>query len=644
MIRRILSLALALLAALLLPAGAALAQPGGPDDAGGEQRGISLPPMAAPAPHAPRAVPVHPIADLAPLAPAVGCASLAALDISRQVMAKTTLAAEEVAGTDSAQGYCKVSGTIFPQVHFELRLPLKGWTQRYLQTGCGGLCGMLRIDAPQAESCAPVTDGSVAIASTDMGHQGMDAAWGKSLAQRQDFADRSLHETAVAAKALIRAFYGKSVRYAYFAGCSDGGREALIEAQRFPGDFDGILAGAPALHFAYQNSFHHAWLAAANTGADGKPILLAADMAPLHAAVLKACDGLDGLEDGQITDPRACHFDPAVVQCAGAYQAGQCLTAQQVAAVRKVYAGAHTADGKALEAGALMPGSELNWVGVFVPRSADQPVFSGIIALSSINHLLFAPDAAPAYTIANFSFTEEMARKLEAARAFYDADNADLSLFTGHGGKLILYHGWADPHISPLSTLDYFERVGARLGADKRDAALRLFLLPGMGHCSGGDGPSAAPLLEELMAWVEKGSAPQAVEAHRASQGRAGQPGGMRGMAGGRPGEGRHWGPPSGAGGQFGPPPGADGQMPPPPEGARHAQGFGPGGPGGKPGEMGPPPGLEPDAVQLPPRARPVYAWPQVAVYKGQGPVDEATSFTAGAAAPAGLIDWLGAR
>ena len=538
------------------------------------------------------------MAHLPAVAPVLSCADLARTDLAAATGATATLSAAAV------DGQCVVTGTIAPAIRFEVRLPLAGWTQRFLQTGCGGLCGNLRINPEKAEGCAPVTDGTIVLASSDMGHQGNAMGWGDDPQKRIDFAHRGVHVTTLAAKALIKAFYGQPQRYAYFSGCSDGGREALMEAERYPEDFDGIAAGAPALNFTVQNSFHHAWLAHANTAADGRAILIADDMVPLHKAVLAACDGLDGAVDGQITDPRRCHVDPAVIQCKGAYKAGECLTAQQVAAVREIYRGAHDAAGVALEVGPLQPGSELEWVGVFVPRSREGRIGSANMALDTVNHLLFTPNRT--YSIADFSFTAAFYAEEEVARALYSADNADLSPFAGHGGKLILWHGWSDPHISPLNTIDYYARVGRKLGDAQRDGFVRMFLLPGMGHCGGGDGPSEFPLLAALMAWVEQGDAPQVMVAHRAAPHPFGPPPGMKG-----------------------PPPGAKG-----------------------PPADGPPPEMiaemmrkDAELAKLGPRSRPVYAYPQVAAWDGKGPLDAAGSFHPVTPAPIeGLAQWVGAR
>ena len=452
---------------------------------------------------------------LAPVAPVLGCTALKGVDIAKQSgVAATIEGAVPVAG---AIPYCRVTGSVAPKVRFEVRLPRR-WTQRYLQTGCGGLCGNLRINAEKAQDCTPVTNGEIVLASTDMGHQNGrpgDSSWGDDPALRTDFAHRGVHVTALVAKALIRTYYGRAQRYAYFSGCSDGGREALIEAQRYPKDFDGIAAGAPAVNFTVQNSFYHAWQARSNTGADGKPILNPADLPVLHRAALKACDVIDGLADGQIDDPRNCRFDPAVTRCPGAARPGVCLSDAQIEAARRLYTGAHDAQGRKLVIGGPQPGSELSWAGVFVPREPGGPIFSGMIALETLRGLLFTPNLPRDYALADWRFDTGTLASLEPARALYNADNPDLAPFRAHGGKLILWHGWLDPHISPLNTLDYYARVGRALGTARRDAFVRLFLFPGMYHCGGGEGPNDFPLLAALMRWVEHGEAPQSIVARR---------------------------------------------------------------------------------------------------------------------------------
>lgn len=533
------------------------------------------------------------LANLPTLAPKTSCAALVNTDLGAAVGAPVSnLTANEVAGD---KPYCKVTGTIAPKVNFEVRLPSKGWTQRFLQTGCGGLCGNLRINVERAQSCAPVTNGEVALASTDMGHAGGmmgDESWATDPQARADFAHRGVHVTALAAKALIVAYYGQSPRYSYFSGCSDGGREALIEAQRYPGDFDGIAAGAPALNFTVQNSFYHGWNALSNTGADGRTILNAPDLVPLHAAVLEACDTLDGLKDGQIDDPRQCKFDPASVQCPGMFEPGKCLTAEQVEVVRKFYGGARDGAGKKMVIGGPMPGSELSWAGVYVPRQLGGPNFSEMIALGTMRWLLF-DKPSPELRLADWRFDAATLASLEPARRLYNAVNPDLNAFAAQGGKLILWHGWSDPHISPLNTLDYYARVGTAMTPAKRAAFSRLFMLPAMYHCSGGEGPSDFALLNALMLWVEAGKAPDMIVASRKAQSMEGLPG---------PAPRVREGAPSG--------------MPP----------MGPGGP--PPGMSGPLPGMLTQPITpTAPRTRPVYAYPVVARYKGVGSIDDAVNF-----------------
>ncbi len=268
------------------------------------------------------------LADLPALKPKIKCAAVRDLALDLPV----TIDSAVVAGSA-----CRVRGTIAPGGTIVVRLPVDGWTQRYIQTGCGGLCGSATIGYGQAAGCSVIRDGSVASATTDMGHQGQDdGSWAAGNPQAQiDFAYRGVHLTAQIAKALIKAFYGRAPAYSYFTGCSDGGREGLMEAQRYPEDFDGIAAGAPAINKTVQNTFHHAWSVLANEGG-----VLRADRLPLiHAAVLAACDKIDGLADGLIDDPRQCDFDPATLVCPARTT---CLSVAEADVVRKLHDGAST--------------------------------------------------------------------------------------------------------------------------------------------------------------------------------------------------------------------------------------------------------------------------------------------------------------
>jgi len=454
----------------------------------------------------------------APLKPAQACSSLLKADLSAigGDGSRVTSARE---ATNSGALVCAVEGQLAPSIGFVMTLPLKTWTGRFLQVGCGGLCGRASLEVGAAEGCLPLQAGGFAIASTDMGHQGMSGDFGRDPQQRADFAHRAVHLTALAAKQLIRSFYGKPAARSYFTGCSDGGREALIEAQRYPEDFDGIIAGAGALNFQVQNSMYHAWQARSNTGLDGKAVLVASKLPLLHQAVLAQCDKLDGQADGLIANPRACHVDLAPLRCEpGVAASAKCLNEAELEAVRRLYDGPRDPEtGERLTVAGPMPGSELAWAGVFVPESASQPIFSERIALDALRNLSFETDPPADFRLADLPFDGATFDRLRARHQLFDATNPDLSAFAKAGGKLILWHGWSDPHISPLNTVAYLNAVQRVMGAAQAEAFTRLYLLPGVYHCGNGEGPSAVDFLTPLLDWVERGVAPQAVVARAPS-------------------------------------------------------------------------------------------------------------------------------
>lgn len=473
-------------------------------------------------------------ADLPLVAPVMSCADLSGTDLTG-IGGKGSTVSEAVETTSDGIAVCSVTGTLAPAVNFQVLLPLETWTQRYLQVGCGGLCGQITLRSGASAGCQILNDGGFVMAATDMGHSGQGGEWGLDDQQRADFAYRAQHITAEATKALIRAFYGQDARYSYFNGCSDGGREGIMEAMRFPEDFDGIVAGAPAMLFQVQNTLHHGWLARSNTGADGKPILLSDKLPLLHRAVVAACDKGDGVEDGLISQPATCGFDPATLVCKDG-QSTECLTADEAAVVAAVYDGPHDkGTGAALTPGQQLPGSELNWQGVFVPDSHDQVPFSAIIVDPVLRYLAFQP-ARPEMTLNDLEFTTATLNDLRARHPLFDATSPDLSAFEAAGGKLILWHGLADPHIAPANTVTLHDAMLDSLGAETVAGFERLYLLPGVSHCSGGEGPSNLDLLTPMMAWVEGGKAPDAIlTASTAQTSSFGQPAGGGRRSGGMP-------------------------------------------------------------------------------------------------------------
>lgn len=450
-------------------------------------------------------------ASLPPVAPVVPCAALRGFD--PKIAEAPTQISEARETQVEGKPMCVVKGYVSPQIQFEVRLPTQGWTQRYLQTGCAGLCGTLSVRAPQ-RACPMLQRGELATASTDMGHQGQGGTWGASDPQlRVDFAYRGVHATALVAKALIAQFYGQPPRWSYFSGCSEGGREGMMEAQRYPDDFDGIAAGAPAFNFLVQNSLYHAWNARAVAPDSTGPVLLPRDLVVLHAAALAACDSVDGLTDGLVATPTGCHFDPSTVECRGAPQT-DCLTPAAVAAATAIYSGARSATGQRLVIGGPQPGSELSWAGVFVPQNPQAPSFSAIIASDVLRSLAYWHPLPSTWTPAQLRFEPSTLAGLMPMHGLYDATNPNLTAFARRHGKLLMWHGWSDPHISPLNSIAYAQAVTDRLGAASRDV-LRLFLIPGMYHCGGGDGLASIDPLTPLMAWVEGGTAPDSLIASR---------------------------------------------------------------------------------------------------------------------------------
>ncbi|WP_277961210.1 tannase/feruloyl esterase family alpha/beta hydrolase [Pseudomonas sp. RIT-To-2] len=539
------------------------------------------------------------IATLPVVQPTQTCAALKTQDLTALGGAGSHIDSASEATANGAAS-CVVEGTLAPSIRFRVALPVHTWTQRYLQIGCGGLCGNISNQVGAAQGCAPLNAGGFVIAATDMGHEGNSSEFGKDRQKRVDFAYRSQHLTAQVAKQLIQAYYGQPQAYAYFSGCSDGGREALMEAQRYPDDFNGIIAGAAALNFQVQNALYHAWQAKANEGPDGKAILLASRLPLLHDAVLKQCDALDGQVDRLVSDPRACHFDPAVLQCKAGEDPGQCLTAAEVGAVRKLYDGPHDpASGQRMIIGGPQPGSELAWAGVFVPMSADQPIFSQKIALDALQNVSFEPNPTTELTLADARFDSATFARLRTLHPLYDATNPDLSAFADKGGKLIIWHGWADPHISPLNSLAYHQALIKQMGQARTEAFERLYLLPGVHHCSGGEGPSELDLLTPMMSWVERQQAPDAIIATQAdSHSSFGAP-----MA-----------PPAGD---------LKGKRPPM-------------------GMMGLPPSAADQANAG--RTRPVYPWPYTAAYNGKGDPRLAASYQRGGPQDTSPTPaWLGA-
>jgi feruloyl esterase len=423
--------------------------------------------------------------------------------------------------------FCRVQGVLNPtsdsNIGIEVWMPLSDWNGRFEQIGNGGFAGVFWYGF-----MLPELRRGFAIAATDDGHTDpkTDQNWAINHPEKViDFGYRAVHVTSMRAKEIIDAFYGQAPRYSYFDGCSDGGREALMEAQRFPGDFNGILAGAPA------NFWTH--LAAAVVWDEQALLDNPASYVPesklpaIQAAALQACDGLDGVKDGLVEDPQRCHFDPSVLLCKE-NDNSKCLTAEQVETVRKLYAGPRNPrTGKQIFPG-HEPGAEAfitDWPEMIIGSAPGEgwefPVGNMFFA-----DFVFAN---PAWKFRAFNFDGDVALTDEKLSPILNSTSPDLREFRNRGGKLIQYHGWADSVIAPRSSTGYYESVVRKMGGSARtESFYRLFMVPGMSHCAYGPGPNSFggilqyglphddpddDIVDALMRWVEHGVAPDKIVA-----------------------------------------------------------------------------------------------------------------------------------
>ncbi len=470
-------------------------------------------------------------------AQAAACADLAGLALPHA----SILASQEIIGgefkddTRIADGetrryhdlppFCRVRGVSRPvpgsEIGFEVWLPLEGWSQRLHMVGNGGYSSNLYY----AQMSQRLRARDVAVA-TDTGHHGKDLSFGVGHPEKiADYAHRAVHEPVVAAKLVTAAYYGRPAEHAYFSGCSTGGYQALMEAQRYPDDFDGIIAGAPgnnrsALNMAFLWNFQ----ANHRRGDDEHPILDADKLKLVNRAAVGQCDALDGVRDGVISDPRACRFDLASLRC-GRAAPGACLTAEEIAAARKIYAGPRDPRTHAQ----IYPGYPFGAEGVMASARDEHPGWTGYWAdpdhpdqpqrVDFFRQWVFED---PKWNWWSFDWSRDPARVRAKISATFDADNPDLRAFERRGGKLIIFMGWADPVGAPPEAINYFQAM--RAATPGADGFARLYMVPGMAHCAGGPGAtnmssatrdSEPPVGDArhdmalaLQDWVEQGRAP----------------------------------------------------------------------------------------------------------------------------------------
>ena len=423
---------------------------------------------------------------------------------------------------DNLPPFCRLVAVTRPAVNFEVWLPLSNWNGKFQGVGNGANAGSISYAA-----MAAALRRGYAAASTDTGHatrNARDGSWALGHPELViDFAYRALHLTTDHAKQIVKAFYRQPPTHSYFVSCSTGGRQALMEAQKFPDDYDGIIAGDPAANWTHFQLGGHLWIVLA-LNKDPESYIPASKLQLLNTAVNAACDAGDGIVDGVLDDPRTCKFDPQVLACRNGQDAASCLSAKQIKAVKDIWSGARTSSGNVVYP-AYMPGAEAT--GGWASYMTGTGPLTGNHWEQADNVLKYMVFENPKWDFRTFDYDKDVALADAKLGTIMDAFDPDLSRFRQRGAKLILYHGWNDPSISPINTINYYERVVSLLqGRQRRQQAetsaqefVRLFMVPGMLHCGGGPGPSTFDMLSALENWVENGRAPERVIASHSANG-----------------------------------------------------------------------------------------------------------------------------
>ena len=421
--------------------------------------------------------------------------------------------------------YCDVTGYVAPQSKFELKLPLPAdWNHKFYFNACGGFCGAVVRELPNFG-----LERGYASATGNGGHDsvpGFDGVWAANAPELQeDFGWRSNHVVTLIAKAITTRYYATSIRHSYMAGNSKGGQAVLMEAQRFPEDFDGLMPSAAVYDYTGRNTIASAWFAQGFSDGQGGSVLNAEVAQIVHKSVLEHCGAQAGVEEGLVTDPISCNWRPELIACRSGNTEPSCLTPQQVAAIKRLMSPATNSKGDVLYAYPYVSGTETQWIGWnyygepggsatrVPPRLANMDLPAqhlGYLADETVRHNVDA---------LTFNFDRDPAT-LARSRRIYDATSFDLRSFKARGGKILMWHGWADGAIVATSSIGYYEGVRKFMGGrDKTDDFFRLFLVPGVHHGGGGPGLTEFDALSALEDWVEKGQAPDKLIAGRVTNG-----------------------------------------------------------------------------------------------------------------------------
>jgi len=455
--------------------------------------------MAAVLPFALLAAPVRVIA-------AGSCESLVGLAVPAASITRTAVVPAGATPFKTPRAFCRVLVTMTPTsdsvIKLEVWLPVDGWNGKFLAVGNGDAAGVI--------SYAAMTDAvgrGYATSSTDTGHVGNSMEFALGHRERYvDFGYRSLHEMTLKAKAIIEAFYGTQPQLSYWSGCSQGGRQGITEAARYPSDYDAIIAGAAAIEHMQLHAARIALNVFVHRSANS---YIPPEKYPvIHRAALNACDALDGVKDGLIEDPARCRFDPHVLECKGG-DGPSCLTPAQVETARGMYAPIkEPSTGSVISPALLQPGSELGWARLAGPEPLRN-------AVEPFKYVVFNN---PKWDWHAFSLATDLPRALQVDNGIINFTDPNLEPFFDRGGKLLMYHGWADPQVTPLSSIRYFTDVLKSVGESTRRKFIQLYMEPGVNHCRGGEGPDTFDVVGALEEWVKTGNAPARIIASHSTE------------------------------------------------------------------------------------------------------------------------------
>ena len=506
------------------------------------------------------------------VAPAVECSTLSSADISKSIGAAAKILTAEVVNDGKTPAYCKVKVNIEDFIDFEVHLPQANWSQRLLFSGNG-----YRPPAGMGEW--------VLTTWSDLGHRAHEEVFNSDYEHRIDYGYRSMHLIVLSSKALIESYYKQGPKFTYYAACSEPAREGMVDLERYPNDYDGVAAGCTPMPMTVNNGIYNTWNMVLNARPDGSGILHNDKLPLIHQAVLDQCDAADGLKDGLVSDPYNCHPDLSVLKCKEGQDPATCLSADEIRVTMEVYRSAHDAQGHQLVPTGPLPGSEFAWAGLIASGSAVAANYQEARDGTSkaVRSLFSDPPLPETFQISDIKFDKATFDALTKLHYIYDGTDSNLADFAKAGGKLLLWHGLADVMVPTAYSLNYYAALQKTLGQKKLDGFVRFYLLPGVYHCGGGQGPGIRDFLPPLTAWVEQGIAPGALNAvHTPQSPRNLGPGSMQ--------------------------------------------------------EAGPPPALD--------MTRPVYPYPYTAKYVGTGDIHDAANFVQGPPmkVPDSIYKWFGSE